>query len=86
MAYSQYFYFYSVGMDNLQVIFSIIQNFAAVNLKTEKGREIGRLVYDKHKTIKEFLIKIGVSEKNAEIDCCKRSTRVQTIMYGAFRR
>lgn len=38
---------------------------------TEKGREIGRLVYDKHKTIKEFLIKIGVSEKNAEIDCCK---------------
>lgn len=38
---------------------------------TEKGREIARLVYDKHKTIKEFLIKIGVSEKNAEIDCCK---------------
>ena len=38
---------------------------------TEKGREIGRLVYDKHKAIKEFLIKIGVSEKNAEIDCCK---------------
>ena len=38
---------------------------------TEKGREIGRLVYDKHKTIKEFLIKIGVSKKNAEIDCCK---------------
>ena len=38
---------------------------------TEKGREIGRLVYDKHKTIKQFLIKIGVSEKNAEIDCCK---------------
>ena len=38
---------------------------------TEKGREIGRLVYDKHKTIKELLIKIGVSEKNAEIDCCK---------------
>ena len=38
---------------------------------TEKGRKIGRLVYDKHKTIKEFLIKIGVSEKNAEIDCCK---------------
>lgn len=38
---------------------------------TEKGREVGKLVYDKHKTIKEFLIKIGVSEENAEIDCCK---------------
>ena len=39
---------------------------------TEKGREIGRLVYDKHKTIKEFLIKIGVSEKNAEIESSSR--------------
>lgn len=38
---------------------------------TDKGREIGKLVYDKHKTIKEFLIKIGVSDQNAEIDCCK---------------
>lgn len=48
MAHSQYFYFYSVGMDNLQVIFSIIQKFAAVNLKTEKGREMIKFIEDNY--------------------------------------
>lgn len=38
---------------------------------TEKGREIGSKVYEKHTTIKQFLLNIGVSEENAEIDCCK---------------
>lgn len=38
---------------------------------TDKGREIGSKVYDKHNAIKEFLLNIGVSEETAEIDCCK---------------
>lgn len=38
---------------------------------TEKGREIANEVYKKHLLIKDFLIKLGVSEDTADIDCCK---------------
>ena len=37
---------------------------------TEKGLEIAKNVYSKHKEIKNFLIKIGVSLETAEKDCC----------------
>ncbi|MCK9472048.1 MAG: metal-dependent transcriptional regulator [Bacilli bacterium] len=37
---------------------------------TTKGRELANQVYDKHKTIKSFLIQLGVSEETAENDCC----------------
>lgn len=37
---------------------------------TSKGREIAAQVYDKHITIKSFLLKLGVSEDVAENDCC----------------
>ena len=38
---------------------------------TEKGEEIANRIYKKHTTIKEFLIKLGVSEETSDIDCCK---------------
>lgn len=38
---------------------------------TEKGREIAIAVYEKHLTIKTFLMNIGISEEVASIDCCK---------------
>ncbi len=38
---------------------------------TDAGREIAEIVYEKHILIKSFLLSIGVSENNAEIDCCK---------------
>jgi len=37
---------------------------------TAKGREIATQIYEKHKTIKTFLMHIGVSEEIAENDCC----------------
>lgn len=37
---------------------------------TEKGREIAIKVYDRHKTLRQFLINLGVSEETAEKDCC----------------
>ncbi len=37
---------------------------------TENGRQIANSVYDRHKTIKLFLLKLGISEQNAERDCC----------------
>lgn len=38
---------------------------------TNIGRELANQVYSKHTTIKNFLLKIGVSEEIAELDCCK---------------
>lgn len=37
---------------------------------TPKGRELANAVYQKHLKIKEFLIKLGVSEEVADRDCC----------------
>lgn len=38
---------------------------------TKKGEYIAKEIYKKHITIKNFLLKLGVDEENAEIDCCK---------------
>lgn len=38
---------------------------------TDEGRKIAQKVYEKHLVIKQFLLKIGVSEITAENDCCK---------------
>lgn len=37
---------------------------------TEKGLEIAEKIYEKHRALKEFLIKIGVPEEIAEEDAC----------------
>ena len=38
---------------------------------TEKGRNIASSIYKRHKTISDFLLKIGVSEKTAVEDACR---------------
>ncbi len=38
---------------------------------TDLGRETAILIYERHLVLKEFLLKIGVCEETAEIDCCK---------------
>ena len=37
---------------------------------TEKGEELAKKIYERHKIIKEFLIKIGVPPEIAEEDAC----------------
>ena len=38
---------------------------------TEKGLAIANNIYDKHKTLTDFLVSIGVSKGNAANDACK---------------
>ena len=38
---------------------------------TEKGLEVARKIYTRHKILKDFLISLGVSETTAEDDACK---------------
>lgn len=37
---------------------------------TEKGRKVAKNVYHTHITLRDFLIKLGVSYETAEKDCC----------------
>ena len=38
---------------------------------TPEGELAAKSVYDKHKLLHSFLLKLGVSEEIAQIDCCK---------------
>ena len=53
---------------------------------TEKGAEIAMRVYDRHKTIKSFLIAIGVDEDVAREDACKIEHDISEESFNALRR
>lgn len=38
---------------------------------TDSGRDAAEQVYSKHKLLFDFLVKLGVSKKTAETECCK---------------
>ena len=37
---------------------------------TPSGKRIAKKVYHRHTTLKKYLLSLGVSEKNADRDCC----------------
>ena len=45
------------------------QPYSAIEL-TAKGRRVARLVLGRHTLIRDFLMKLGVSRKNADKDAC----------------
>lgn len=54
-------------------------------LLTPKGEEIAKRIYNKHTTIKEFLIKLGVNEETSEIDCCKIEHVISDATFNAIK-
>lgn len=48
----------------------IKQPYGDISL-TPEGELAAKSVYDKHKLLHSFLLKLGVSEKIAQKDCCK---------------
>lgn len=46
-----------------------IDDFSHIHL-TEKGHKVADAVYDRHVTLTNFFIKLGVDKKQAEIDAC----------------
>lgn len=40
-------------------------------LLTKKGEDVATKIYDRHKTLTKFFIKIGVSDETAQQDACK---------------
>lgn len=45
-------------------------NYSNIVLTVE-GRKLAKKIYNKHTLIYKFLLSIGVSKENANIDCCK---------------
>ena len=51
---------------------------------TDKGMEIARRIYDRHKALTEILIRIGVSPDVAQEDACKVEHDISSQTYDAI--
>ena len=61
----------SVAMKRLRENGYIIMDEHNFIFLTEKGMEVAKKTYERHRMLKDVLMKIGVSEKTAESDACK---------------
>ena len=51
---------------------------------TDKGLEIAQRIYDRHKAVTAFLVKLGVAEKTARVDACKIEHDISPETYDAI--
>ena len=51
---------------------------------TESGMEIASSMLERHRTLKEFLVRIGVNEETAEGDACKIEHDISHETYKAI--
>lgn len=51
---------------------------------TESGMEIASSMLERHRTLKEFLVRIGVNEETAEGDACKIEHDISPETYKAI--
>ncbi len=51
---------------------------------TESGMEIASRIYDRHKRLTEFLIKLGVDEKTAREDACRMEHDISEASFDAL--
>lgn len=53
---------------------------------TDKGEEIAMRIYDRHKTISTFLMRLGVDEAIAREDACKLEHDISEESFAALRK
>ena len=53
---------------------------------TDSGFEVASKMYERHTTLSEFFIKLGVSEKNAVEDACKIEHDISDESFEAIKR
>ena len=53
---------------------------------TESGRAVAEKIYDRHNTLSQFFISIGVDEKTALEDACKVEHDLSDETFAAIRR
>ena len=53
---------------------------------TEEGKKLARNIYEKNRTLKSLLIRLGVDEATAERDACELEHAVSAESYSALKR
>lgn len=53
---------------------------------TKEGEKIAKSVYARHLVIKQFLLKIGVDEENAEKDCCEMEHSISDVTFEKLKK
>ncbi len=76
----------SVAMKNLKEHGYINISIKGLITLTDKGLEIANKVYERHIIIKNFLLKLGVSEENASKDACKIEHDLSEESFEALKR
>ena len=53
---------------------------------TESGKEIAKRTYERHKTLKDLFIRLGVSEETASEDACKIEHVISEEVFTAIKK
>ena len=75
----------SVAMKNLRESGYIVMDKDSYISLTDKGMEIARNIYDRHKALTEALIRIGVSPETAQEDACKVEHDLSSDTFDAIK-
>lgn len=63
----------------------VIDNDGHITL-TELGKEVAQKIYDRHRILSEFLVKIGVDPEIAAEDACKMEHAISDETYLAIKK
>ena len=75
----------SIAMKNLREKNHITVSDAGFITLTESGREIAEMIYERHKFLSSWLVKLGVDEKIASEDACKIEHIISKESYEAIK-
>lgn len=53
---------------------------------TESGREIAEMIYERHRLLSDWLIRLGVSEETANEDACRMEHVISVESFEAIKR
>ena len=76
----------SFAMKKLRENGYILMDEANYITLTEKGDEIARRIYDRHRALTTFLIQLGVDERTAREDACKIEHDISPETFEAIKR
>ena len=74
----------SIAMKNLREDGYILMDKDSLITLTDKGMAIARNIYDRHKALTAFLVRLGVDEATAREDACKIEHDISTATFQAI--
>jgi Mn-dependent DtxR family transcriptional regulator len=75
----------SVAMKKLRESEMILMDVEGYITLTEKGEKVAEQVYERHSAIYDWLISIGVSEKQSAVDACRMEHVVSEETFMAIK-